>query len=322
MLVNEYRTDVVPPGERWDLWQDIVTRTHLPNLLRSEHEADFRAVVRVLTLGEVQVADFAFPGLEAVRNPRAIRRYNPEVYQINCQFQGTGGIAHNGRQSLFTPGDLVVVDSGLPYEARHTPPVPGGDAACVVVTVPRASLPLPPRALRQVLAVPVPVGRGMGGVLWRWLADLAVRAEEFTEADAVTLGGMTTDLLTSVLGQALDAEDTMTPESRRRALHTRTLDYIDRNLGDPSLSPAGVAAAHGVSVRHLHQLFAEEGATPAAWIRHRRLEHCRRDLADPGLRSRPIAALAARWGFRDPAAFSRQFRRAYGMSPRDYRHRS
>lgn len=319
MLVKEYRTDAVPAGERWDLWQDIAARTHMPNLLRSEQDGDFRAVMRVLALGEVQVAELSFPHLESVRTPRAIRRFDPEVYQINCQFTGTGGVAHNGRQTLFGPGDLVVVDSSLPYEARHTPP-PDENAVCVVVTVPRALLPLPPRTLRNVLAVPIPLGHGMGGALHRWLADLVARAGEFGDGDAATLGGVTTDLLTSVLGHALDAEDTMSPESRRRALHTRALDFIDRNLGDPSLSPATVAAAHGVSVRHLHQLFAEEGATPAAWIRHRRLEHCRRDLADPGLRSRPIAALAARWGFQDAAAFSRQFRRAYGMSPRDYRH--
>ncbi|MFJ8081287.1 helix-turn-helix domain-containing protein [Streptomyces sp. NPDC096205] len=320
MLVKEYRTEVVAAGERWELWQDIAARTHLPNLLRSEQDEDFRAVMRVLALGDVQVADLSFPQLESVRTPRAIRRFDPEVYQINCQFTGKGGIAHNGRQDLFGPGDLVIVDSSLPYEARHLPPGPDVNGTCVVVTVPHALLPLPPRTLRQVLAVPLPLGHGIGGVLYRWLAEVASRAQEFAPPDAVTLGGVTTDLLTSVLGQALDAEDAMSPESRRRALHTRALDFIDRNLGDPALSPASVAAAHGVSVRHLHQLFAEEGATPAAWIRHRRLEHCRRDLADPGLRSRPIAALAARWGFRDPAAFSRQFRRAYGMSPRDYRH--
>ncbi|MFJ5773484.1 helix-turn-helix domain-containing protein [Streptomyces sp. NPDC093094] len=320
MLVNEYRTDVVPAAERWELWHDIVSRTHTPNLLRSERDDDFRAVMRVLTLGEVQVARLAFPDLESVRTPRAIRRSDPEVYQIVCPYTGTGRIAHNGRQSAFGPGDLVVVDSSLPYEARFVPSGTGTHSTCVVVTLPRSLLSLPPRTLRKVLAVPIPVGRGIGGALHRWLADLTARAGEFEEADAATLGGVTTALLTSVLGHALEAEDAMSPESRRRALHTRALDFIDRNLGDPSLSPASVAAAHGVSVRHLHQLFAEGGATPAAWIRHRRLEHCRRDLADPGLRSRPIAALAARWGFRDPAAFSRQFRRAYGVSPRDYRH--
>lgn len=32
MLVQELRTDVVAPTERWDLWQDFATRTHAPTL--------------------------------------------------------------------------------------------------------------------------------------------------------------------------------------------------------------------------------------------------------------------------------------------------
>ncbi|GAA2788117.1 hypothetical protein GCM10010470_23340 [Saccharopolyspora taberi] len=56
------------------------------------------------------------------------------------------------------------------------------------------------------------------------------------------------------------------------------------------------------------------------WIRQRRLERCRRDLTNPHLRQRPVHAIAARWGFTDPAHFSRIFRAAYGLSPSDYRH--
>ncbi|WP_461012534.1 helix-turn-helix domain-containing protein, partial [Streptomyces capparidis] len=71
---------------------------------------------------------------------------------------------------------------------------------------------------------------------------------------------------------------------------------------------------------HLYTLFNAQGLTVAARIRQRRLEHCRRDLADPALRSRPVRAIAARWGFTDPAHFSRTFRAAYGITPRDHRH--
>jgi AraC-like DNA-binding protein len=58
----------------------------------------------------------------------------------------------------------------------------------------------------------------------------------------------------------------------------------------------------------------------AAWIRQHRLEHCHRDLADPGQRSRPIHAIAAHWGFTDKAHFSRLFRVTYGIPPSEFRH--
>jgi len=57
----------------------------------------------------------------------------------------------------------------------------------------------------------------------------------------------------------------------------------------------------------------------AGWTRQRRMDRCRRDLADPGLAARPIAAIAARWGFSSAADFSRAFRAAHGMPPSEYR---
>lgn len=50
-----------------------------------------------------------------------------------------------------------------------------------------------------------------------------------------------------------------------------------------------------------------------------RLERCRRDLLDPGLRDRLVSSIGARWGLQDAAAFSRAFRKAYGLPPGEYR---
>jgi AraC-like DNA-binding protein len=76
---------------------------------------------------------------------------------------------------------------------------------------------------------------------------------------------------------------------------------------------------HRTSLRYLHKLFHQEGHTVAGWVRQRRLDQCRRDLADPHLAARPINAIAARWGFTSPAHFIQAFRSAYGLSPRQFR---
>jgi len=60
-------------------------------------------------------------------------------------------------------------------------------------------------------------------------------------------------------------------------------------------------------------------ALVADHIRQRRLERCRRDLAEPLLSARPVYAIAARWGFAHPAEFSRIFHSAYGIPPGEYR---
>jgi transcriptional regulator GlxA family with amidase domain len=110
-----------------------------------------------------------------------------------------------------------------------------------------------------------------------------------------------------------------TPEARRHAQLTTVQAFIQEHLGDSGLSPAMVAAAHHMSLRSLHQLFHDEGLTVAGWIRKRRLEGCRHDLSDPAQASRPVAAIAARWGFASPGDFSRAFRAAHGLPPAEYR---
>jgi AraC-like DNA-binding protein len=92
----------------------------------------------------------------------------------------------------------------------------------------------------------------------------------------------------------------------------------------PQAAPLGgvlidLVTAHHISVRALHRLFEEQDTTVTDLIRTRRLENCRRDLADPRQRQHPVRAIAARWGYPDPANFTRSFRAAYGVTPRAYR---
>ena len=105
----------------------------------------------------------------------------------------------------------------------------------------------------------------------------------------------------------------------QQALLLRVQTYIDQRLNDPSLDPAAVAAAHHMSVRYLQKLFQAQGTTVSAWIRRRRLGRCLRDLRDERLRAIPAAAIGARFGYTDPANFTRAFRREFGRPPSTFR---
>lgn len=317
MLVTEFSTGVVEAPERFALWEAATEQSHMRNRLRSEDQDDFRARMRGLDLGEVQVASLAYPHLEIARTEKLIRRSDPEAYQINYFLGGAGAVSFGGSERALRVGDLVVMDSSRPYRG-DVRSVPGGWSH-MTMQCPRGLLPLPEKTVQRLLAVPISGRHGMGGVFTRWLADLNTRADEFTPADVPTLASVTLDLLASVIARSLEAEEALSPETRRIALWARINAFVERHLADPAMTPQAIADAHHISLRHLQQLLAENGTSPAAWIRHRRLERCRLDLADPRLHARPIQAIATRWGFPDPAHFSRLFRAAYGMPPRDYR---
>lgn len=75
-----------------------------------------------------------------------------------------------------------------------------------------------------------------------------------------------------------------------------------------------------ISLSCLHRIFEQsQGETVAAWIRGRRLESARRDLAAPSLHKTPIHAVAACWGIPRASDFTRAFRAAYGLPPKEYR---
>ncbi|MFH9355742.1 helix-turn-helix domain-containing protein, partial [Kitasatospora sp. NPDC017646] len=54
------------------------------------------------------------------------------------------------------------------------------------------------------------------------------------------------------------------------------------------------------------------------WVRQRRLDACRRELERPSRRQTSVSAVAHRWGFVSHSHFSRAFRDAYGISPREW----
>ena len=94
---------------------------------------------------------------------------------------------------------------------------------------------------------------------------------------------------------------------------------IESHLSEPTLNPAEIASAAGVSVRHLHRLFLAKGRTVAEWIREHRLERCRTDLSDPRFCEKNITEIAFDWGFSDSAHFSRCFKKEFGICPRMFR---
>ncbi|MFB9508678.1 helix-turn-helix domain-containing protein [Streptomyces aurantiacus] len=121
------------------------------------------------------------------------------------------------------------------------------------------------------------------------------------------------ELVKGVLVQAFDdSEPRLAP-----ALAQAAKDIVDSRLIDPELSPAALARELRVSVRTLYRAFAATEESVTSYIRRRRLEQAKLELAAPV--GRPsISELAAHWRFADSSHFIRAFRKQYGQTPTDY----
>jgi AraC-like DNA-binding protein len=289
--------------------------------VHSERRADFWGEVRINDLGALRLASFTSAPHEVRRTPRLIRHSDPELYKLSVVLRGQVVIAQHEREAALTPRDLVIYDTSRPFRGVGGRP----DEATVhlfTVLFPHSLLPFSVDDVGRLTAVRMPGRQGIGGLVSRFLLQLASQADEYNAPDAVRLSNAALDVLVALLAHQLDRLSAVPPETHRRALLLRIQAFIDQHLGDPGLSPSVIAAAHHVSVRYLYKLFQDHDMTVAGWIRGRRLDRCRRDLADPALWARPVSAIAARWGFADGAHFSRVFRAAYGIPPREYRRRA
>ncbi|MEU6601999.1 helix-turn-helix domain-containing protein [Streptomyces flaveolus] len=320
-MVTEFRTSALPAAERFDSWHGMVNDTIVPNRLRSDHTPDFRARLRLMDLGAVQVSALRYPPLETYRPAKLIRRSDPESYQLMLNLRGGHRILQGGHDTTGSAGEMLLYDTSRPWHGWAEADAGNAGSAVngIMVQVPRALLPLPQDGVRSLTATRLPGGQGVGGLLAGFLKQLVDHAGSYTPADATRLATVMVDLLAAVCAHHLEAERLLPPETQHHTLFLRTRAFIEHHLADPELTPAAVAAAHNVSTRQLYRLFQAKGLTVAGWIRRRRLENCHRDLADPRHRHRPVQAVASRWGLTDKAHFSRLFRAAYGMPPGDYR---
>ena len=319
MLVTEFATADATGRDAIERFETFISQWHMPTCFDSDKAEEFWATVRLLDLGEVRLSSIRMSHLNFQRTPRLIRQADPEAYEICFLLQAEGTLSHLGRDTGLRSGHLVLIDSSFPHEGWITTSLPG--MCSIVVHIPRTLLPLPEAAVRRIAASSLPLSDGLGHALLRWVDETSKHAKEFSCTDAPVLTSVTVELITAVFGRLIAFGDGKNhPEAHRHALKMEVHEFIGRHLRDRSLSPVCIATAHHISVRRLYHLFAEDGTTPAAYIRGLRLAKCRRDLGDPRLAHRPAYAIAASWGLTSARHFSRAFRAAYDLSPSDYRH--
>jgi AraC family transcriptional regulator of adaptative response / methylphosphotriester-DNA alkyltransferase methyltransferase len=103
---------------------------------------------------------------------------------------------------------------------------------------------------------------------------------------------------------------------RRRALFAEALAVIERDYRDAYLSLASVAHAIATSRRQLQRVFGERDTSFRMELQRVRMEHAAELLRQGGI---PVGAVARAVGYRQPAQFSKAFRRHHGCPPSEVR---
>ena len=276
-------------------------------LAATQAESDFYAQVRLWHPGPVIVSDTRVSAQHWIRDHEARARAQVDHLMLYMHIEGASHIRNERGTFEVAPGDIVLLDLASRHEVRM------GDAHCVFLTIPRLAL----KPLEDVHGVPyfayLSADSAVGRLLYEHVISLVRHLPNLSpEAVSWLIPGSIAFISGSVnaAGAAADGTDpaVVSPIARR------IQRYVEANLAAGSLTPVVVCERFGVSRSRLHRLFESSGGF-TRYVQARRLTRCLEAMAsDP---KRNIADIAYEWGFGNQSAFSRAFKRQFGMSPRE-----
>jgi AraC-like DNA-binding protein len=306
-------TNAVPPSERFSLWAEASQKVFEPLVVTRDVERPFTGCVWRYPLGPLTLYRVSADASAVRRTPATIGDSDPEWIQIALAVSGRCVVTQADRASLLTKGAFAAWASSRPYVVDARTPF-----ELLVTYCPVALLGPQAERIRGRTAIALRSDDGVPRLLRQFVVDVA------DGLAAGSLSGAETEIADSLLSLfcGLYGAPTLAEDPPRYApdlLSARIGRFIETNLEDRDLSPDMVARRHFISRSYLDKLFENHEGGVASHIRKQRLERCRQQLEDPRADGQSIFDIASRWGFVSPAHFSRVFRAAYGMSPREAR---
>ena len=305
-----FTTQDLKTRDRIPFWVDVATKAYFGHGFSAPTET-FAGSLQAGHLNNILLSRCVCGPCDVTRTRREIAGDDIDDMILSVRLSGRSTFSQNGRDEVIDPGTLFVQDAGRPLRLNflmHT--------TSICVSVPRNVWQA--RIGSAATTGNVSTTRPVAALAAEFLTMLAARTDALDAPVQARLAEQALDLI----ALALNAGDgTPMLSSPRASALLRLKAVIDARLSDPTLKPADVAAAAGISVRYANDLLSEEGSSVERYILHRRLERCRSALADPLQAHRMIGEIAFSWGFSDQSHFTRRFREEFGMTPGDCRRR-
>jgi AraC-like DNA-binding protein len=310
---DEYRDLAdVPAPEREGRLEELVSATHVDMAVRlgpGWPASSFRAQVRRRRIEDLVLVDVRCDPCSGMRGQRRAAHTESLYLGVTVVRQGRETVEAGDAAVDLRPGSAVVWRSDQPARFWvHEPQVKQ------TLIIPMAALSEVNGGTELFKAVALDGAAPSTQLLTGYLGVLSGTVDRLTASALSAARRAALELLVAAVRQHADpaADGTVPPLAVMQA-------WIEKRLPAGDVTPAAIAAAHGMSVRSVYRVFEEAGETVSGFVRARRLARARRDLA---AWTDPISDIAARWGFSDASHFARAFRAEYGCTPRDYRART
>lgn len=305
------------PMDFWT-WREAVTNSFVPLQTDADKHEGFRASMKVsahtaASVSTIEAQPHTVRRTTELIQSDQVRVGGPAYYKVSLQLQGHGVLLQDGREVELTPGTMAIYDTSRPYVLSFDRTFQSH-----IVMFSHDRLSFPQDGVQELTATTLGSGRSLSTMSAHMITDAARVLPSLRDPLADRVAGNVVDIINTLIAdELLETHDATVTRQQKQVAQIR--HFIDQYLADPDLNVSTVAAAHHMSIRSLQYLFESEGENVSDLIRKRRLEKIQIDLRDPSQKDLPIAMIGSRWGFADPAYFSRVFRQAVGVPPTVYR---
>lgn len=297
----------LPACQQFEAWQESSTST-LEVAPLADPAAGFPAERTLWGLGPLALMTIRAPAARLVRTAAAARRSSLDHWMIN--------IALRGERRMRTDAACLTIPAGVASIASMNDVMESDrsdiDWLCLFL----------PRDLAPQLATALSASRGapldssMGRILASFLVQLAAEVPSLDEAEQARVVESTRAIVAASISPSAEAMAAAQTQIDLVQL-SRVKVIIRQHLRSAILTADRLSRLAGISRSQLYRLFEHQGGV-ARYIQSERLRAACRALAAPE-GDRDISAIAEDVGFFDPSAFSRSFRREFGVSPREFR---
>ena len=307
-------TGVVAQHEGWSYWKDTILPTVDCRRLGGDEPFAARRSLTALTSG--LFVDTASSAIEIHRTSRQVAKDDRDDATLSVFVAGHGAAdPKNSGGYPLTTGDIALCDIGRGFRMSGATPYRE-----LRIYVPRPTFAVRVGPIDDLLDLRLPADAPLVALFTRYLQGLAVALPTLSRQDAdAGLDGVL-HLLSSLVASRTGRQHDEGEQASGGAVMRLANSHIAAMLGDPTFDGATLMRTIGMSRSALYRVFADRGGIAAA-IRDARLDRARARLLAPADRHRNLAQIAYLCGFQDYPAFTRAFRRRFGMTPRDCRGR-
>ena len=250
-----------------------------------------------------------------VHNVSHIEASPTDDYIIAIPLSTRSHVAQAGSLSVIEPGSFLLTSTAEPFSAWVSSAGTQGNFSQLLAKVPGDMLRERLPHVQGSINKPINIQSGAGRIMKSMIELALAEGGSLTDKGAMHFGAMLTEAIANATTESALLNLAQRRQSPLARIREVANEFVERNLSNPLLDVALIAAHCEVSPRYLHAAFAEASIRIGAYIREQRLLRCQADLQSRGHEHKPVIEIALKWGFEDPAHFSRLYKSRFGYPP-------